>query len=287
MNSAIDKSIYFRFLKFLHRKLESLSIRIEKALREINFLIYKHEFGERDDDIYIISYPRSGTTLTQMLVYQLTTDGNIDFDNLDDVSPWLRNQANNKSELKNLPSPRIIKSHDAYERFDHSVKGKFIYVFRNPEDVALSRYHQDLDYNNTELNIDEYMIQFFRPGRYNWFLFHKQWLVNKKKSNILYIKYEDLIDNMDSCIERIVEFCNLDLQNIDIERVKQRSSFAFMKLHSSKFGLRQDKSKDYNYNGFIREGKKGEGLKKIPEKYVKLIELNYNKIIRPIEANFN
>src|SRR4051794_23154787 len=31
-------------------------------------------YEPREDDIFIVSYPKSGTTLMQMLLYQLTTD---------------------------------------------------------------------------------------------------------------------------------------------------------------------------------------------------------------------
>ena len=50
-----------------------LSAKLKKTMRE---------YGERDSDIHIVSHAKSGTTLTQMLLYQITTNGNVDFDHI-------------------------------------------------------------------------------------------------------------------------------------------------------------------------------------------------------------
>ena len=43
------------------------------------------DFGYDKTDIYIVTYPRSGTTLLQMMLYQITTDGEYNFDHLGDA----------------------------------------------------------------------------------------------------------------------------------------------------------------------------------------------------------
>jgi hypothetical protein len=63
-----------------HAKIRGLLIttRMRKLMKD---------FGQRETDIYVVSYPRSGTTLMQMILYQMTTDGNMEFDHIYDVSP--------------------------------------------------------------------------------------------------------------------------------------------------------------------------------------------------------
>jgi hypothetical protein len=63
-----------------HTKLHSLLIRT-RMIKLMN------DFGQRDSDIYVVSYPRSGTTLMQMILYQMTTDGDMGFKHIYDVSP--------------------------------------------------------------------------------------------------------------------------------------------------------------------------------------------------------
>src|SRR5215218_5290023 len=45
-------------------------------------------FRPRPDDIFVVSYPKSGTTLMQMMVYQLATRGEMDFSHITIASPW-------------------------------------------------------------------------------------------------------------------------------------------------------------------------------------------------------
>lgn len=275
------KEFAYRLADFLYRKLAKINKAINRALIELSFLKYKIDFGERDDDLYIISYPKSGTTLMQMILYQLSTDGNMDFEHIDEISPWIRNEAFKNKHPLDLPSPRIIKSHDTYEKFDFSVKGRFIYVYRNVVDVAISKYHQEKNYNQPDLELHSYIQDFFKKGNYNWFTYHKQWIENKKNAQILYVRYEDLLNNFDESLEIIIKFCNFDTNKIDRERVRLRSSFEFMKEHEDKFGVKPPK-KQTVYNEFIRKGKAGEGKKQLTADELKTFEENFNTHIRPL-----
>ena len=89
-NKDVTKSFFYRLIRFSHSTLVKIINRCNSAAKDLNYLMYQMRFGEREDDIYIVSYPKSGTTRMQMLLYQLTTDGNMDFDHIDDISPWLK-----------------------------------------------------------------------------------------------------------------------------------------------------------------------------------------------------
>src|SRR5688572_22781696 len=79
----------------------SLSLRIDDAVlapchmklsrihERFAFLQYGLDYDGYPDDIFIVTYPKSGTTWLQMIVYQLTTDGAMDFGHIDEVSPFL------------------------------------------------------------------------------------------------------------------------------------------------------------------------------------------------------
>ena len=248
---------------------------------ELNYLMYRIELDEREDDIYINSFPKSGTTIMQMILYQLTTDGSMDFDHIDDISPWIRNEAYESRDVKELKSPRILKSHDSYAQFDHLSEGRFIYVYRNPMDVAISKYHQDKNYINSDLQLDDFVKSFLEIKERNWFLFHRDWLLNKKNSHILYIQYEDILNNVDKILPQIINFLGIDPRKVDYKRVKERSGFEFMKKHEDKFGVKP-KEEIKVYNDFIRKGKIGEGSKMLSEEQTKLFEEHFKDYIQPL-----
>ena len=67
--------------------------------------------------IYISTYPKSETTLMQMILYHLTTDGRMNFKHIYEVSPLIHNASFLGQKPPDLKSPRIIKTHDNYKDF--------------------------------------------------------------------------------------------------------------------------------------------------------------------------
>ena len=65
--------------------------------------------------------------------------------NLDDRVPFIEFPCPGIAAIKQLPSPRIIKTHLPLQLLPPSVlqtpSVKIIYVTRNPRDVAVSLYH--------------------------------------------------------------------------------------------------------------------------------------------------
>lgn len=49
--------------------LEKAHVTIHNLLITARMQKLKQDFGERDTDIYVVTYPKSGTTLMQMLLY--------------------------------------------------------------------------------------------------------------------------------------------------------------------------------------------------------------------------
>lgn len=258
-----------------------LSRSFKKAADELHYLKYKIEFGERDDDIYIVSYPKSGTTLMQMLIYQLTTNGEINFKHIYDISPWIRNESIRRKEPGEFPSPRIIKTHDQYKEFDQETKGRFIFIFRDGMDVAVSLYNQEINYKNTEESFSEYVEKFITKKRYNWFDFTQEWFKNSKRLPILYIRYEDMLNDFEKELNRIANYLGYVVDEKNLPRIKERCSFKFMKSHEDKFGERPPEKKVYDQ--FIRKGKAGEGKEKFSKEEKEKFISRYRKKVGFLE----
>ena len=93
----------------------------------------------QDGDVVISTYPKSGTTLTQNLVFNMLHGKIPDNYTLTTVVPWHECS----SKINHFSSEnRAWKSHLCWEdTFKTNKKVKYIYVARNGKDVAVSLLH--------------------------------------------------------------------------------------------------------------------------------------------------
>jgi len=270
-----DKLTY-NILEFLSNFTGNLSRKLKSSTIELNFLKYKMLFGERDTDIYISTFPKSGTTLMQMMLYQMTSDGNMDFEHIYEKSPWIKNDAFIGFKPRYLPDPRLIKTHDNYEKFDPDTKGRFIYVLRDGMDVAVSLYHQDRDFKNPNLTFERHMELFLSKSKFNWFDHTRDWLQNKYGFNILYLKYEEIINDLEGIILKVSDFTNIHVDQSIIERTKERCSFDYMKQFEDKFGLLSVET-PFRKQNFFRKGKSGDSKNYFTPEHIEAFNKRYRE----------
>lgn len=217
----------------------------------------------------------------QMILHQMLHSGEDNFNHIYDVSPWLSNYAisgESAAEIEKLPSPRVFKSHDRYQEFDAALGNKFVFVYRNVYDVLVSMYHHDKNYNNASISYTEIFDAYFTDKeKYNYFNFLKNWFENKEGLNIIYVKYEDLKTNFDKEIKKIAAFLEVNLTEEKLQKIKEKSSFEYMKANEEKFG-EQPKDKRI-YNNFIRKGENGEG-ESLPEDLKSKLETLIEKYLK-------
>jgi methylamine dehydrogenase accessory protein MauD len=193
-------------------------------------------FVPRPDDIFVVTYPRSGTTWMQMILYQLTTEGKMDFPHITTVCPWFERSLKDGTAYDALPSPRVFKSHLPYRKIP---KGpcKYIYVARDGKDVAVSYYHFQKTHMGYQGTLDEFFESFLK-GEVpygSWFRHVRGWWQHRDEPNVLFLRYEDLAADLPGCLRRIAGFCGLGVDPGRWPGVLERCSFAFMKRHESQF----------------------------------------------------
>jgi hypothetical protein len=194
------------------------------------------DFPSRPDDIYIVTYPRSGTTWVQMMLYQLTTSGEMSFLHISQVVPFLERAIRMGLDLAALKSPRVFKTHMPF-RFLSAKPGKFIYVARDGKDVLVSYFHfyrTYLDFTGTFAEFfDRFMTGQVQYG--SWFRHVAEWKAHAGDPNVLFLNYEDLCASFDESLRRIIAFCGLDIPPDRYGEIRTRCSFEFMKRHERQF----------------------------------------------------
>jgi hypothetical protein len=212
---------------------------------------FRQEFKEKfklrpESDIFIVTYPKSGTTWMQnILRTMLMTNDPPELASmkLTDRLPWTDLLGDVSFEdLEKWPSPRVFKCHNATpaEMDDLIFKGnrtaKIIYVLRDPRDVAVSLYHHmrktGLSQFMNEASFDEFQSQYMRDGKvvfYGLWENHvDNWMSKRHEYDILVLKYEDMIEDASREIQKVANFIGLNLIKSKIDDIAEKTSFKRM-----------------------------------------------------------
>jgi hypothetical protein len=244
--------------------LQRLAWRLARPVKRVGLAGSLLAFQPRPGDIYIASYPRSGTTWMQMILYQLTTDGSMDFPHISQVAPFFERSLQLRRDLSRLPDPRIFKTHLPC-RYVRRLPGKYIYVARNGWDVLISSFH----FHRSHLGFRGTFKQFFDhflTGNVvcgSWFRHVAEWGSHAHDRNMLFLNYEDLVEDLERWLPVIARFCRIELKAAELPRILRNCSFAFMKEHEEKFDHMNEILWERGFIGgsFLREGKVGSGTK--------------------------
>ena len=172
----------------------------------------------RDDDVY----PKAGTTWTQYIVHLIHNGGKDDGKKISDAVPWIETGTSDTSvTADDLTPPRAFKSHMPYERMlcglPNSTPCKYIYVARNPKDLATSFYHHYRAYHVPGMEWKEF-FEYFLVEFGDYFDHVLSWWAHKDDDNVLFIKFEDLKQDPVTTIAQIATF--MGYSNLSQEVIK-------------------------------------------------------------------
>jgi hypothetical protein len=235
-----------------------------------------------DDDVFLVSYPKSGNTWTRFLVANLMhPEEPASFGNINELTP--DPEALSKRHLAQMPRPRIIKSHQYFDpRYE-----RVIYIVRDPRDVALSQYH----FRRKRMVIaDQFPIEQF-VGRFicgpnapygSWGENVASWLFTRGRSpNFLLLRYEDMLENPISELGRIAAFLRIPTGLERLTQVAERSSAENMrKLEKSQARLWSSTKETSQDMPFVRAAKSGGWRSELPEACVLEIEHAWGHIMQ-------
>ncbi|XP_071943776.1 sulfotransferase 1C2-like [Antedon mediterranea] len=220
---------------------------MSKWMREDNLDAIK-DFEVHDDDIWVVTYPKSGTTWMQVIMSLVVVEGdekNIKTTYMQNEYFTLDRMPPPHKLLDQTPSPRMIKTHlqDIHlpQQLLEKTKPKIIYVARNPKDVAVSYFHFHTynrclpKYTDWNLFYEDYKKDKVIWG--SWFQHNLFWWERRYLPNVLFLKYEDMKTDPKGAIIQVADFMGYKLSDDAINKIVEKSSFKTMKS-SDKTGPR-------------------------------------------------
>uniref|UniRef100_A0A0A1X0U6 Amine sulfotransferase n=1 Tax=Zeugodacus cucurbitae TaxID=28588 RepID=A0A0A1X0U6_ZEUCU len=239
-----------------------------------------HDMEVRDDDVWIVTLPKCGTTWMQELLWLVMND--FDFEaarneHLEVRTPFLEFDYVINNDLDHalapveaLKSPRLIKSHMSLPLLPQQLwttKPKLIYVYRNPKDYIVSQYYHVRSLGfcmNTTLA--EFALEFIEEDRAvpsEDFEHVTEFYELRNEPWIYYTSFERMKLNLRQVIEDICKFLNKTISEAQMQQMLQHLSFEEMKKnpklnHHWEFEQLRAKFKtEYEDNNFVRRGKAG------------------------------
>jgi hypothetical protein len=216
----------------------------------------------RPGDIYVATAPKTGTTWTQQIVYQVLTGGRGEFEHIYQVSPYLEQlmlRSFAEAVLDALPSPRILKTHMPYWLVAPPPDSRVIYVTRNAVDSLVSLHNHVCLEEGYRHKLDvPFLRRSFLLKRWFWHL--ESWWPHRADPNVLHLRYEELAADLEGSIRKVARFLGVTLEEDRMGAILEKCSFAYMKQHNERFEARLFLfDRNLSRQGFIRKGAVGDG----------------------------
>jgi hypothetical protein len=255
---------------------------------------YKHFFGLHHpgrnhrvfpDDVFLVSYPKSGNTWTRFLIANLVfPDRHPDFSNINELIP--DPEALPKRDLDRVPRPRYIKSH---QYFDPRYQ-KIIYIVRDPRDVVLSEYHFDIKRRAIaeDFPMEKFVTRFVR-GDVNhphgtWGENVATWFYTRQNDpRFLLVTYEGLQSQAMREMARIADFLGIKADKDRLAfAIEQSSADRMRELEKKQAHLWSSTRETRSDKPFVRAAKSGGWRAELPESSVAEIESAWGGLMRSI-----
>ena len=203
-------------------------------------------FPLRLDDVFIVTYSKSGTTWVQQIVKLIRSNGKDDGKTIDMAVPWLL-EANSDVyshpiDVDAMPSPRAFKAHMPFEMMPGGLPStspaKYIYVARNPKDVCTSLYYymQNIKLITNFAGTWDDIFELFMADRLyfgSWFDHVLGWWKHRDTPNVLFLKYEDMKKDPHGAVNAIAVFIGCDLKPEVVDSITEQTSFEKMRRNDA------------------------------------------------------
>ncbi|XP_038066844.1 sulfotransferase 1A1-like [Patiria miniata] len=213
------------------------------------------DFEVREDDVWVVTYPKAGTTWAQEIMSCVMHDGDLEAVNkrhtsfrvsflelsLSELVRKVKNVPETHRLAAKIPSTRVLKSHLPGPLLPPQIwqkKPKIVYVLRNPKDVVVSYFHFRKLVVPTKAmqaeTFDEFLQKMFTGKGVSFGLWWKHYLYfweKRHEENILILRFEDMKRDLRGNVEKISRFLGKDFPAETLNAITEHCTFANMKTN--------------------------------------------------------
>ena len=248
--------------------LAEMEERQAKLFTEENFA-EAMKFELKPADVVITPYAKCGTTWLQQIVHTLRTRGDMDFDDISRVVPWIETSPALGIDL-NAPQkaePRAFKSHLDADAIPKG--GRYINSIRNPGDALISmhKFMEGWFLEPGAVTLEELARdRFFKKGEYWKHLL--SWWHRRNDADVLFLVFEHMKTDTRGTIESVAKFIEIELDDELLAITEKHASLDFMLKHKDRFDdvlmrtLSEQKANipEGSDSSKVRQGKVGNSL---------------------------
>ncbi|KAF3339831.1 Cytosolic sulfotransferase 15 [Carex littledalei] len=262
-------------------------------------LAMQDTFESRPSDVILATMAKSGTTWLKAIVFSIvnryryaTALNNHPLLNSSphDCFPFLHSiyEKNSQNNLESMPSPRLLAEHLPFSHLPTSIIDsgcKIVYLCRNPKDafVSLRHYLDKMMPIGCEMTPFDESFDLFCEGVFPFGPFWDHMLEYWKESikspqKVLFLKYEDLKEDLVGNIERLGEFlgCPFSVDEVKrgvIEEIVKLCNIETMKNVKINKEGEHGKFVSFKNSAFFRKGGIGDWKEHITPDMAKRIDM--------------
>ncbi|EEC10907.1 sulfotransferase, putative [Ixodes scapularis] len=191
----------YRYVEGLYNSVYFIDENLRSALK----------YRPQPNDLFIVSYPKCGTTWLQYLVYNIFTEGVPPQDMEEFLARSVFLEYTGAQSVEKMCRPGSIKTHFPFSRHPYSKLAKYLYIARNPYDCCVSFYYHTKSFpayffeNGT---FSEFFDMFLQGKVDNGDYFNNllSWYDHRHDPNVLFLTYECLKRDTESWVIKIADF---------------------------------------------------------------------------------
>lgn len=250
-------------------------------------------YRPRPSDIVISPYGKCGTTWLQQTFHTLRTGGDMDFDDISRVVPWIETAhfLGLDLEAPQRAEPRGFKSHLSYDQLPKGAR--YVVSLRDPKDALVSMYHfmEGWFVEPGTVSIGDFFQNWLKggPAGSGYWQHLLSWWAQRDNPNVLLLSYEGMTANPAVTIRKFAAFCGIALDEALLTLTLERTTLPFMLKHKDRFDdflMRTLSEERCNLppgsdSAKVRKGGVGGHRRELPTEICEALDQQWTKLVTP------